>query len=112
MSSAWALRAAPLAWIALLASIAAWPLTATGTGPALALMAGLPLFLPMPGMVRGMRRTLAWAPWTLAPAIAIAVMEIVAIPGARIAAGLTLAFILAALAAAIAALRAASGQLP
>jgi uncharacterized membrane protein len=107
MSAAWARRAAFLAWVALLASIAAWPLIPPATGPALTLIAGLPLLLPLPGILRGTPRTLRWAPLTLAPALAIALMEIVAGRGTRFAAAWTLAAILAAFAAVIAALRAA-----
>lgn len=107
MSAAGASRAAPLAWIALCASIGAWTLIPPATAPALALVAGLPLLLPLPGILRGTPRTLRWAPMTLAPALAIALMEIVASRGARFAAAGTLALILAAFAAVIAALRAA-----
>jgi uncharacterized membrane protein len=106
MSAAWARGVAPLAWIALLASVAVWPLVPPATGPELTLIAGLPLLLPLPGILRGARTTLRWAPLTLAPALAIALMEIVASRGARFAAAWTLALILAAFAAVIAAQRA------
>lgn len=101
-----AMRAALLAWLALLASVACWPLA--GTGVALAALAGLPLLLPVAGLARGMPRTLRWAPLTQAPALALAVTEVLANPAARIAASLSLALLLLAFAAVIAAQRAAA----
>ena len=66
------------------------------------------LLLPIAGLARGTLRTLRWAPLTQAPAIALAVTEVLANPAARIAASLTLALLLLAFAAVIAAQRAAS----
>jgi uncharacterized membrane protein len=100
------MRAALLAWLALLASIACWPLA--GTGVAIAALAGLPLLLPLAGLARGTPRTLRWAPLTQAPALALAVTEELANPAARIPASLTLTLLLLAFAAVIAAQRAAS----
>lgn len=98
-------RAVLAAWAALVVSVAAWP--AAGTGPALAFVAALPLLLPLPGLLRGASRTLRWAPLTLAPALALALTEVVANPAARTVAGITLLLALAAFAAVIAALRTA-----
>lgn len=97
-------RAALVAWLAQLASLACWPFA--GTGPALAAMAGLPLLLPLPGLFRRSARTLRWAPLAQAPALALALTEVLANPAARTAATLTLALLLAAFAGVIAAQRA------
>jgi uncharacterized membrane protein len=99
-------RAALLAWLALIASVACWPLA--GTGAALAAVAGLPLLLPVAGLARGTPRTLRWAPLTQAPALALALTEVLANPAARNAASLTLALLLLAFAAVIAAQRLAA----
>lgn len=93
-----------VAWIALLASIAGWP--ATGIHPVPAAIAGLPLLLPLPGLLRCMPRALRFAPLTEAPALALAITEVLANPAARVTASITLALVLAAFAAVIAALRA------
>jgi uncharacterized membrane protein len=100
-------RAALFAWIALIASVAGWP--AGGIRAALAAVAGLPLLLPLPGLLRGTPRTLRWAPLTQAPALALGLTELLANPAARAVATLTLACSVAAFAALIAALRAGRG---
>lgn len=92
-------------WLALLISIACWPLGAGGIGPLTTALAFLPLLAPMPGMARGTRRTLRWAPLTLAPSLALALTEILVNPAARTRASVSLALILAAFAAVIATLR-------
>lgn len=92
-------------WVLLVASIAAWPFAAAGIGPATTAIALLPLFLPLPGLIHGRRRTLQWSPLTMAPALALALTEILVNAPARMAAILTLALILAAFAIIIAALR-------
>ncbi len=74
----------------------------------LALVAGLPLLPPLPGLLGGRPRTLRWAPLTLAPALALALTEVVANPAARTAATVTLALVLAAFSAVVAALRTSS----
>jgi len=99
-------RAALLAWLALVASVASWPLA--GTGVALAALAGLPLLLPVAGLARGTPRTLRWAPLTQAPALALALTEVLANPAARTVASLTLALLLLAFASVIAAQRTAA----
>jgi uncharacterized membrane protein len=95
------------AWLLLAASIGAWPFTNAGIGLAASLIAGLPLLLPLPGMLYGSRRALRAAPMALAPALALAVTETLANPAARWIAGASLALVLLAFAAIIAALRAA-----
>lgn len=99
-------HAVRLAWILLLASVACWP--PAGIAAALAAIAGLPLLLPLPGLLRGTPRTLRWAPLTLAPLLTLALTEVLANPGARAVAAVTLALLLAAFAAVIAAQRAAA----
>ncbi|MGQ0385204.1 MAG: DUF2069 domain-containing protein [Gammaproteobacteria bacterium] len=106
MRGAGARRAALAAWLALIASVVAWPFAAPDTGDAFALVAGLPLLLPLRGIARGARRTLSWAPLAEVPALALALMEVIANPAARPVAAATLALVLLAFAAVIAALRA------
>ena len=98
-------RIALAAWLALLVSIACWPLGDGGIGPLTTALAFLPLLAPLPGMARGTRRTLRWAPLTLAPPLALALTEILVNPAARTRASVSLALILAAFAAVIATLR-------
>jgi uncharacterized membrane protein len=103
-----AVRARRLAigvWLLLAASIAAWPINATGIGLTTTAIALLPLIPPLPGLVRGRRRILQWSPLTLAPALAIALTEILVNAAARVFVTLTLALILAAFATVVAALR-------
>ncbi len=98
-------RFALAAWIALLLSVACWPLGRSGIGNLATTLALLPLLAPLRGMARGRRRTLRWAPLTMAPALAIALTEVVVNEPARIRAAATLALILVAFAAVIAGLR-------
>ena len=98
-------RLASGVWVLLLASIAAWPFTAAGIGPITTVIALLPLLLPLPGLIRGRRRTLQWSALTLSPALALALTEILVNAPARTPATLTLAMILTAFAAVVAALR-------
>jgi uncharacterized membrane protein len=98
-------RALLAAWLGLLASVACWALPGAGAGPAAALVAGLPLLLPLPGILRGARRVLRAAPMALAPALALSVTEFIANPPARPFAGATLALVLAAFAGVLASLR-------
>ena len=99
-------RVAITTWLGLIASVAIWPLPAAGIGTVAALIAGLPLLLPLPGFARCSRRALRAAPMALAPALALSITECLANPAARIAAGMTLALAFAAFAALLAALRA------
>lgn len=101
-------RIALAVWLALLISIACWPLGDGGIGPLTTALAFLPLLAPLPGMARGTRRTLRWAPLTLAPPLALALTEILVNPAARTRASVSLALILAAFAAVIATLRRAA----
>lgn len=94
------------AWLLLIASIAAWPYAVAGIGIITTTVALLPLLLPLPGLIRARRSTLQWSPLTLAPALVLALTEILVNAAARIPATLTLALIFAAFAIIIAALRA------
>ena len=94
------------AWLLLLASIVAWPFAEAGIGIFTAAIALLPLLLPLPGLVRARRRTLQWSPLTSAPALALALTEIIVNAPARIPATLTLVLIFAAFAIIVAATRA------
>jgi uncharacterized membrane protein len=95
-------------WALLIASVAAWPFVADGIALITAVIASLPMLLPLPGLIQWRRRTLQWAPLTMAPGLAFAVTEIIVNAPARVAATLTLALILAAFAVIVAALRAAA----
>ncbi len=97
--------AAIAAWLALAGSIALWPVPDAGIGVAAALIAGLPLALPLPGLLRGTRRSLRAAPMALAPALALAVTEVLVNPPARPFAGAALALVFVAFAGVLAALR-------
>jgi uncharacterized membrane protein len=99
-------RVAIAAWVALGASVASWALPASSIGAVTTLVAGLPLLLPLPGLLGGGRRALRAAPMALAPALALAVTEYLANEDARPFAGATLALAFAAFAAILAALRA------
>lgn len=98
-------RLATAAWLLLIASIASWPFGAAGIGPVTAVIALLPLLMPLPGLVMGWRRTLQWSPLMLAPALALALTEILVNAPARRLVTLTLVLIFAAFAMLIAALR-------
>ena len=100
-------RVALAAWLLLAASIAAWAFAGAGIGRLSTALAFLPLLLPLPGLVRGSRRALRAAPMALAPALAIAITEVLVNPPARFLAGVTLALVLSAFAGIVAALRAA-----
>ncbi|MFZ2507749.1 MAG: DUF2069 domain-containing protein [Steroidobacteraceae bacterium] len=92
-------------WILLLASIARWPFTAGGVGAITTAIALAPLLLPLPGLMRGKRRTLQWSPLTLAPALAMALTELLVNAPARAPATLSIALIFAAFATVVALLR-------
>jgi len=100
-------RIALAAWILLAASVAAWPFGEARIATITTVIAFLPLLLPLPGLASGSRRALRAAPMALAPALALAITESLANPAARLRAGLTLAFVLAAFAGVVAALRSA-----
>ncbi len=98
-------RVAVAAWLLLMLSVAAWTLDVAGIGFAFAAVAFLPLLLPLPGLLGNSSRALRAAPLALAPVLALALTEILANPPARPWASLSLALVLAAFAALIAAIR-------
>lgn len=98
-------RVAAAVWLLLVLSVAAWPFCADGIGWPHAAAALLPLLLPLPGLLGDSTRALRAAPLALAPALALAVTEIVANPPARALAGLSLALAFLAFASLIAAIR-------
>ena len=100
-------RIAAGAWLVLILSVLCWPLGASAISWAITAIAFLPLLLPLTGLARGTRRTQSWAPLTLAPLLALALTEVLVNPAARLRVAVTLALLLAAFAAIIAALRAA-----
>ena len=103
------LRLAVAAWILLGASVALWPASGAGIGPLTAAFAFIPLLLPLPGLVRGSVKWLRAAPMALAPALALAITEILVNPPARPFAGASLALAFLAFAAIVAALRSQPG---
>lgn len=100
-------RVATGAWLLLMISVACWLLGPAGAGPVTTAIAFLPLLLPLPGLVRGLGQTLRWAPLTLAPVLALTLTELLVSTAFRTRMTVTLALILAAFAAIIAALRGA-----
>ena len=99
------LRLAVAAWILLGASVAIWPASGAGIGLLTAAFAFVPLLLPLPGIVRGSVKWLRAAPMALAPALALAITEILVNPPARPFAGASLALAFLAFAAIVATLR-------
>jgi uncharacterized membrane protein len=100
-------RFAVAAWTLLLLSVAAWPFAGAGIGWLAAAIAGLPLLLPLPGLFGLSTRALRAATLALAPVLVVAVTELLANPPARPWAGTSLALVLAAFAASLAAIRVA-----
>ena len=100
-------RIAAGAWLLLILSVLCWPLGASTVGWATTAIAFLTLLPPLPGLARGTRRTQSWAPLTLAPVLALSLTEVLVNPAARARVAVTLALVLAAFAAILAALRAA-----
>jgi len=95
-----------LAWFALAAAALGWQLSVPGRGGPIAAFAMVaPLLLPLPGLWHARRYTYRWAAITLVPAMAWSLTELVANPGARLAAGMTAALAFVALAVLVAALR-------
>jgi uncharacterized membrane protein len=99
-------RATLAAWLALAVSIACWPLGESGIGWIATAVAGVPLLPAVPGIARGARRTLRWAPLAPAPALALSLTEILVNAAARTRATASLALAFIAFAALIATLRA------
>jgi len=108
--AALAQRLAVVAWLLLVGSVAAWPFCAAGIDWPYAAVGLLPLLLPLPGLVGRSGSALRAAPLALAPALALALTEIVANPPARACAGVSLALTFVAFAALIAAIRASPRQ--
>jgi len=100
-------RIALIAWVLLAASVAGWPLAGAGISRVAAAVAFVPLLLPLPGITRSSLRALRAAPMALAPALALAITEILVNAAARPIAGTTLMLACAAFAAVVAAIRAA-----
>ena len=96
-------RFAIAAWVLLGTSVALWP--GAGIGRLTAAFAFVPLLLPLPGMVRSSVKWLRAAPMALAPALALAITEVLVNPPARLVAGASLALAFLAFAAIVAALR-------
>lgn len=72
----------------------------------------LPIAAPLPGLLRGSRRTYAWATLCVAPYLVYGVTEIVANPAVRIAAAAILFASLALFVALITYLRLSRGVMP
>jgi uncharacterized membrane protein len=100
-------RLALAAWAALAASVAAWPFARAGIGPVTTAIAFIPLLFPLPGIAGGRVKTQRAAPMALAPALALALAEVVVNADARLVAGLSVALVVLAFAALLAALRTA-----
>ncbi len=100
-------RAAVAAWLLLAASVAWWPFAGAGIGWMPASIALAALLLPLPGIARESTRVMRAAPMAMAPALVLALTEVVANPPARPWAAATLALSLFAFAAILAALRSA-----
>lgn len=70
-----------------------------------AVLLTLPLAIPLPGLLRRRRYTGLWATFLLTPYLALALMEVIANPAARLAAPLVMLMILATLVALVGWLR-------
>ena len=100
-------RLAMAAWLLLIVSVLCWPLGESAVGWPITALAFLPLLLPLPGLARGTPRTYRWAPMTLAPALALALTEVLVNAEARTRVAVSVALMLGTFAAMLAALRAA-----
>jgi uncharacterized membrane protein len=98
-------RLALTAWLLLVVCVASWPAGDSGIAWWTTALAGIPLLLPLAGIVRGTARAYRYATLMLTPVFALTVMELLANAAARGRATATLALILLAFAALIAALR-------
>jgi uncharacterized membrane protein len=95
------------AWLLLALSVAWWPLAGAGIGWMPASIALATLLLPLRGIARSSIRAMRAAPMAMAPALVLALTEVVANPPARPWASATLALALFAFATVLAALRSA-----
>jgi uncharacterized membrane protein len=75
-------------WLAVAASLLSW--TAVGYAWPICVAAVLPLLAPLNGLLRGHRRTYAWATMFTIPYIVFAITELLVNPAARWAASLSL----------------------
>jgi len=75
-------------WLAVTASLLSW--TAVGYAWPICVAAVLPLLAPLNGLLRGHRRTYAWATMFTIPYIVFAITELLVNPAARWAASLSL----------------------
>ena len=100
-------RIALTTWVLLAASVAGWPFAGAGISRVAAAVAFVPLLVPLPGIAHSSLRALRAAPMALAPALALAITEILVNAAARPLAGATLALAFAAFAAVVAAIRVA-----
>ena len=99
-------RFATIAWLLLAASVACWSFVDTaGIGPVTSSIAFFPLLLPIAGLLRGFPRSYRLAALVLAPALTLALTEILANPPSRPWTATSLALILIAFAGIVAALR-------
>ena len=80
-------------WLAVTSSLLVWILA--GYPWPLCAIAILPLLAPLPGLVRGQRRTYAWATLLAAPYIAFALTELLVNRDARWVASLSLLLVFA-----------------
>jgi uncharacterized membrane protein len=103
-------RATLGAWTLLGLALLAWPLFIARSAAVVSLIALAVLLMPLSGFWRSQVRTLRWAPMTLAPALTLALTELIANPAARGPATLTLALVLIAFTADIAWLRVAAAR--
>jgi uncharacterized membrane protein len=75
-------------WLAVAASLLSW--TAVGYAWPVCVAAVLPLLAPLNGLLRGHRRTYAWATMFTIPYIVFALTELLVNPAARWAASISL----------------------
>ena len=96
-----------LLWGGLLVLLLAWHSAPgrAGLGSIVLVLVALPLLAPLPGLWKDRRRSYQWAPFTLAPALAWSLTEILANPAARGFATGTALLTFLALAAIVASLR-------
>lgn len=86
-------RATVWLWAVLAASLLCW--YAAGYPWLLCMLAALPLFAPLPGLMRGRRYTYVWATLFTIPYLAFAVTELLVNPAARWAASFSLVLVFA-----------------
>lgn len=90
-------------WAAVVSSLPAWIIA--GYPWPICVLAALPLLAPLPGLLRGRRRTYAWATLFTIPYVAFTVTELLVNPAARWVAGSTLLLVFAWFCAMVAFLR-------